>query len=288
MEKGAITNNRFGNFHHVDIIGKKYGAKIHSRTGKGWMYALRPTPDLYTVALEHRTQILFTTDISMVCLYLDLKPGKVVVESGTGSGSLSTSIARCIAPTGHLHTFEFNEHRATKAREDFERHGLSPYITVTCGDACSNGFGAALTDSVDAVFLDLPNPWVALVHATNVLKTGGRLCSFSPCIEQVQRVCTALPEQGYEDIVTVEMLLRPFEIRTVELDVPEFESDPTGSKRLRASDEPVADNGLERSKRPRTAPSTVSKVLASGSRPFHEMRGHTSYLTFATKGLPRS
>lgn len=35
---------------------------------------------------------------------------------GTGSGSFSTSLARTIAPTGHLFTYEFHADRAQQAR----------------------------------------------------------------------------------------------------------------------------------------------------------------------------
>lgn len=28
LERGKIFNNKFGNFHHNDIIGKKYGSKV--------------------------------------------------------------------------------------------------------------------------------------------------------------------------------------------------------------------------------------------------------------------
>jgi len=90
------------------------------------------------------------------------------VESGTGSGSLSTSISRVICPTGHLFTFEFNVARADKARADFVSNGLSSFITVTHRDVLSQGFllGEHVTEnSIDAVFLDLPSPHLAVKHA---------------------------------------------------------------------------------------------------------------------------
>lgn len=113
-EKGVLQN-RFGMFKHSDWIGKPFGSKLFSNKG-GFIYLLSPTPELWTLVLSHRTQILYIADISFVVMYLEIVPGCVVLESGTGSGSLSTSLARAVAPNGHVYTFDFHEQRAQSAR----------------------------------------------------------------------------------------------------------------------------------------------------------------------------
>ena len=60
-------------------------------------------------------------DASYVILNLDLYPGCTVVESGTGSGCMTLAIARVIAPTGQLFTYEYNPVRAEAAKVEFER-----------------------------------------------------------------------------------------------------------------------------------------------------------------------
>ena len=53
-----------------------------------------------------------------------------VVESGTGSGSLSHSFIRTIAPHGHLHTFDFHKERVEIATKEFKEHGLEHLVTA--------------------------------------------------------------------------------------------------------------------------------------------------------------
>ncbi|XP_026195587.1 tRNA (adenine(58)-N(1))-methyltransferase catalytic subunit TRMT61A [Anabas testudineus] len=271
VQQGAQTQTRYGVIRHsTDLIGQRYGSKVTCSKG-GWVHVLHPTPEIWTVSLPHRTQILYTTDISIITMMLELKPGSIVCESGTGSGSLSHAILRTIAPTGHLHTVEFHQQRAEKVAEEFKEHRVDHLVTVRNQDVCKDGFG--VTGVADAVFLDIPSPWEAVGHAKAAMKKqGGRLCSFSPCIEQVQRMCEALADQGFQEISTMEVLLRVHDVRTVSLPLPDFGPESSVQTEPKTKDEAP----------PTSAPNHPSFTLKTTTPP-REMPGHTGYLTFATK-----
>ncbi|MEQ2164911.1 hypothetical protein GOODEAATRI_011679, partial [Goodea atripinnis] len=104
------------------------------------------------------------------------------------------------------------------------------------------------------------------------LGSGGRLCSFSPCIEQVQRTCEALTEQGFKEIRTLEVLLRIHNVRAVTLQLPNFGPDSSSQAGPEAMEEAP----------PSATPDHASLKLKT-TTPLREMPGHTGYLTFATK-----
>ncbi|KAJ2362861.1 tRNA (adenine-N(1)-)-methyltransferase catalytic subunit trm61 [Coemansia sp. RSA 2610] len=276
VRKGEMFNNRFGSFRHADMIGLKYGTRIQSHTGRGFVYLLHPTPALWTQVVPHRTQILYLPDISFISLYLDLKPGKVVIESGTGSGSFSHSIARTVAPSGHLYTFEYHEPRATTAKREFEEHKLTDVVTIEHRDVISDGFGR--TNIADAVFLDLPAPWDAVGAAKQALRkdTIGRICCFSPCIEQVQRTALALNEHGFAEIRMFECLAKDYEFRTVPLlDIDQAIQGKKGNFKSAKSDKK---RKLETDDKPGESEDPATMIA---TKPMDQVRGHTSYLTFA-------
>ncbi|XP_018576687.1 tRNA (adenine(58)-N(1))-methyltransferase catalytic subunit TRMT61A [Anoplophora glabripennis] len=266
-KKGNLVENVFqtpyGALKCGELVGKYYGSKIS--LSKGWGYVLQPTPELWTITLPHRTQIIYTPDISMIILQLELCPGSIVVESGTGSGSLSHALIRAVKPHGHLYTFDFHQTRSETAQEEFKDHGLGSYVTVGHKDVCEHGFGDDLSGKADAVFLDLPHPWLAIPHALKVLKeNGGRLCSFSPCIEQVQKSCLMLLKLGFQEIQTTEVLQTQYAVQQRHL--PVINLDFLKSEK----------DGSESEKKEREVQKVVTMV------PPPSLPGHTGYLTFAT------
>jgi len=210
LAPGGVHRSQHGVFPHAALAGCRPGARISSTDGRraAWLQLLRPTAELWTRVLRHRTQILYAPDIAAVVARLRLRPGCTVLETGTGSGSLTTSLARAVAPGGRVLSFEFHAERAAAARADFAATGLAQTVSVFVRDTEATGFPASLAGCAHAVFLDLPGPHRVAAAAAAALTPGGTLCSFSPCIEQVQRLVAAAAEAGLVDARTFEVLDR--------------------------------------------------------------------------------
>jgi len=83
-KKGELVENVFqtvyGALKVAELEGRSFGTRV--LLSKGWAFVLAPTCNLWTQCLPHRTQILYTPDISLICMQLSLKPGSKVVEAG--------------------------------------------------------------------------------------------------------------------------------------------------------------------------------------------------------------
>ncbi|GAA94295.1 uncharacterized protein L969DRAFT_613213 [Mixia osmundae IAM 14324] len=207
---GTELQARFGAFRHSDMIGQPYGTKLSSVRNNGFVYLLRPTPELWTQCLKHRTQILYMPDMAFVTSLLNVKPGDSMIEAGTGSGSFTHTAARILGESGALHSFEFHAERYATARAEFAENNLD-CVRLRHRDVCKDGFG--LNDAVDSIFLDLPAPWEALASAKVAMKHDriGRICCYSPCMEQVTKTVNALNAHGFSDVMMYETLLQMME-----------------------------------------------------------------------------
>ncbi|KAJ8599509.1 hypothetical protein CTAYLR_009447 [Chrysophaeum taylorii] len=211
-ETAGVYQNKHGSFQHRSLVGKAFGTRIRASNSDGWVDALAPTPELWASAVRHRTQIVHQLDAAVVCFELGVRRSSVCAEAGTGSGAMTGALSRSC---GSVHTYEFNEARATAAQGEFERNGLTN-VTVRHCDVCEEGFRDLDVDSVDAVFLDLPEPWRALPHALRVAKPGARIATYSPCVEQVHRTRDAL--STCLDLRTLEVRQRDFVVKDVLLE----------------------------------------------------------------------
>lgn len=83
-KRGAMVENVFqtiyGALKVVSLIGQKYGSKV--QLSRGWAYVLQPTPELWTLTVPHRTQIIYSPDISLIIHLMELSPGQTIIETG--------------------------------------------------------------------------------------------------------------------------------------------------------------------------------------------------------------
>ncbi|KAK1866026.1 hypothetical protein I4F81_008546 [Pyropia yezoensis] len=164
--------------------------------------------------------VVYPHDAALIGLKLELAPGGVVVEAGTGSGGLTVPLAAAVAPTGRVHTYDFHAGRSAAAAADFAALGVAPAIDAHGGvDVAADGFVGVADAAADAVFLDLPDPAGVLAEAARVLAPDGRLCCFSPCIEQVARTVggMAAAPAVWHSVETVTCTLRVWETYEAEL-----------------------------------------------------------------------
>jgi tRNA (adenine57-N1/adenine58-N1)-methyltransferase catalytic subunit len=147
-----------------------------------------------------------------------------VLEAGTGSGALTTALAWAVGPTGHVTTYEIKEETQNLARKNLQKLNLDDRVTFNLGDI---GQGFAET-GVDALFLDVQNPYDYIDQVRACLKPGGFFGSLLPTTNQVSRLTAALLFNNFAFIDVCELMLRYYK------PVPE---------RLRPTDRMVAHTG---------------------------------------------
>ncbi|KAL4895978.1 tRNA methyltransferase complex GCD14 subunit [Aspergillus ambiguus] len=311
----------------------------------GFLHLLYPTPELWTASLPHRTQVVYTPDYSYILHRLRARPGSTLIEAGAGSGSFTHAAARAVfngyptdAATGNgaagkrrrlgkVCSFEFHAQRAARIAEEVQAHGLAGLVEVTHRDVYEDGFGlgdgeAATSPRANAVFLDLPAPWLALKHLVRGGETSPLdptapvyICTFSPCLEQAQRTISTLRQMGWLGIEMVEVDHRRLDVRRERLGLeyegvrgavvfPRTVDDAVGrmrvleerTKRFRenmkmqdAGEGPVAPTVEEEEAIARVKSSEAALPSYEQGRLLHrsemDLKTHTSYLVFAV--LPR-
>ena len=207
VQAGQTFHTHKGYLKFDDLIGKEYGEPIKSSLGINFT-TLKPALTDYIMKSSRNTQIIYPKDAALIVMLSGIGPGSRVVESGTGTGSLTTALAHYVGQTGKVYTYELRPEFQKNARKNLERSKLIDRVEMKSGDV-TQGFDV---QDVDAVILDLAVPWLVIPHAYNALKPSGILVSFSPTIDQVVRATEALRENGFVFIETLECLMRTMQV----------------------------------------------------------------------------
>lgn len=95
-----------GAYRFTSFVGKPFGVGVEAfNKPNQFVYPLQPKSTLITETLARKTQILYSMDNSAILFKLNIAPGQIVVEAGTGSGSLSCAFSEVLGDNGRLYTF---------------------------------------------------------------------------------------------------------------------------------------------------------------------------------------
>jgi tRNA (adenine57-N1/adenine58-N1)-methyltransferase len=205
LKIGTSMQTHRGIIEHDDLIGQPLGREIHSHLGYSFL-ALEPsTYDL--IRLTKRTsQIMYPKDIGYVMLRLNIYPGVRVIEAGTGSGGLATALARIVQPNGRVYSYEYRADIQQVAIKNLADLNLTDFVCFKERDI-AQGFDET---EVDALFLDVRDPWHYLPQAHAALKGGGFFGALIPTTNQVSHLLNDLRRSGFSALEVEELILRPY------------------------------------------------------------------------------
>lgn len=185
-----------------DWIGQPFGKKVVCEHGSG--YLLKPTMEDLMMKASRESGIIYPKDAALLIMKAGIQSGSRVIEVGTGSGSLTMALAQAVAPDGHVYSYDRRTDLPKNAYKNVERAGLSAYVSFKQRQATEPFEETGL----DAVILDIPQPWEEVDVVKKALRGGGRLVSLNPTFNQIERMAETLREKGFILVEARELLER--------------------------------------------------------------------------------
>jgi len=206
LRAGGQLQTHRGCIDHDDLLGQPLGREIRTHLGYP-LVVLEPSTFDLIQQLKRTTQIMYPKDIGYLLLKLSVRPGSRVVEAGTGSGGLTLALARVLGAEGRLYSYEVRADILSLAQRNLEALGLTANVEFKLRDI-ADGFDE--TD-VDALFLDVRQPWLYLSQVGQALKDSGFLGAILPTTNQVADLVAGLEAQRtFANIEVEEILVRPY------------------------------------------------------------------------------
>ncbi len=201
--KGGEYHSHRGLLKHDELVGLPWGSRVFSNTGAPF-YILQPSLSDLLTDLPRNTQIMYPKDIGFILITLGVGAGQHILEAGTGSGSMCIALANAVGPGGKVVTYENRPEMQKMARKNLARLGLEERIDFKLGDI-ADGF---IETDMDAIFLDVQNPWDYIEQVRAALKPGGPFCCLVPTLNQVSNLLIALRRNKFAFVEVCEILLR--------------------------------------------------------------------------------
>lgn len=206
LTPGQQMHTHRGFIKHDDLIGRPYGSTVKTQLGQNFLL-LQPSTFDYVMHVKRISQIIYPKEIGYILLRLNVIPGARVVEAGTGSGALTLALSRFVQPGGRVYTYEERDDMLALARKNLERGGVIDVVELKQRDIRA-GFDER---NVDALFLDVREPWLFMAQAHSALKRGGFFGALVPTANQLSELLQEMETaKGWADAEVTEILMRNY------------------------------------------------------------------------------
>ena len=192
----------------TSLIGKEYGKQIEIGNKQFWI--LLPSVQDKLQSVHRHAQIILPRDAAHILINCSIESGQHVIEAGIGSGSLTIALATAVAPDGKIISYDVRNDFIEYALKNIRKAGLEQYVFTKLKDITKE----IEEKELDAIILDIPNPWEAMENVWNALKVGGYFCSYSPLISQVEKTVKELRKHSFIEIKTFENIQREMIVNT--------------------------------------------------------------------------
>lgn len=194
-----------GKIRMSEVAEAGYGRHVRTHMGRAYL-VLKPTLHDLIKRVKRQTQIMYPKEIGYLVLKMGIGPGATVIESGTGSGGLTTALAWFVGDSGKVITYERREEFYRLAGKNLARTGLAHRVEQVNADIAD---GISHTGA-DALFLDVRTPWEYLHHIPGAVIPGA-MCGFLlPTTNQVCDLLRGLEGGPFSDIEVMEILVRHY------------------------------------------------------------------------------
>ncbi len=171
IDRGKRHSSHRGTVDHDNVIGRDWGTTLTLNTGAA-AFLLRPRWIDKMMKVHRRTNIMYPKDVAFLLADLDLGPGSRVIEIGSGSGAMTQALVGAVLPGGAVFSYDRREDFLELAERNCRLAGVRTGVEFR-----ARGAGEELEPDVDAVFCDIPEPWVELQVIGEALRGSGRFAA---------------------------------------------------------------------------------------------------------------
>lgn len=205
VKQGKSLGTHLGNIDLGEAIGREFGECLLTSLGKR-AYLLQPGVVENIFHMRRKTQIVYPKDLGYILLMLDVKEGDRVIDVGLGSGAMCGALARLVGEKGKVYAYERRAEFVTLAERNLREWGVVDRVIIRLRDI-EEGFEDG---EVDALFLDVPEPWKYLGQCWEALRGGGRIAIVSPTAGQVMEVLREIHRLPFLGVSVWESLFREY------------------------------------------------------------------------------